>query len=916
MERTTRRHTSICCYLIKLKFLLSLLVLCSAANAAKIKEIQTIEGISEYSLDNGLQILLFPDESKDTITVNITYQVGSKHENYGETGMAHLLEHLLFKGSKKHKNITKEMTDHGAQANGTTWYERTNYYETFKATEENLNWALSMEADRMVNSFVAQKDLDSEMTVVRNEFERGENSPVQILIQRIYSSAFDWHNYGNSTIGARSDIENVKIENLRNFYKKYYQPDNATLTIAGKIDKDKTLKLVKKYFGKIKKPSRTLPEFYTVDQVQDGERSITLRRVGGEQVVAAAYKIPSGIHEDFAALDILSSILGDSPTGRLHKNLTEKQLATVTWAWPNQQKEPGLLYFNATVDANTDIEKSTSALLETLENIAQKPITNKEVERAKRKTLKQIELAFNDSQKISINLSEWIGIGDWRMLFINRDRIEKVTAEDVQRVAKKYLISSNRTLGQFLPTKEPERAIITQAPNIEELVEGYKGKKVISQGEAFDATLENISKREIRNKQGGIKISAVPIKTRGESVFINIRVGLGNENSLQNKSSVHELTAAMLLRGNKRLSREDLQDEFDSLKAQGGIGHNAQSITASYETTRENLPKVIALIHEVLTTASFPEKEFNLLKAQKLSKLSSDSTDPQALAFNKLLSNLNTYPVGHMYHAETFDEYRQALESTTLEDVKSFYKENFGSMNIQVGVAGDFDYKNINQQIFDQFSDWKSQIKYKREKELFQDVELFNEKIETPDKKNSFFVAARNLDLTHKHEDAPALYVITRMLGGGFLNSRLASRIRQKDGLSYGVGAFLRLDRFNENGRFFAYAISAPQNTEKVEKAFKEEMQRAYDEGFTQQELSSSIEGLLDQAKITRSDNRVLAQTLRSFYNDEFTFIQEKEIQDKIRQLTVEDVNRVMRKYLSPKTMSIVKAGDFASLKE
>lgn len=915
MERTMGCHTSIYSYLVRLSFLLLLLPVSSFVSAGKIKEIRTIEGISEYSLDNGLQLLLFPDESKDTITVNITYRVGSKHENYGETGMAHLLEHLLFKGSKKHKDISKEMTAHGAQANGTTWLERTNYYETFKATDENLNWALSLEADRMVNSFVAQKDLDSEMTVVRNEFERGENVPSQILIQRIYSSAFDWHNYGNSTIGARSDIENVKIENLKNFYKKYYQPDNATLTIAGKIDKDKTLKLVNKYFSKIKKPKRTLPDFYTVDQVQDGERSITLRRVGGEQVVAAAYRIPSGLHQDFAAIDILASILGDSPTGRLHKNLTEKQLATVTWAWPNQQKEPGLLYFNATVDSDTDIKQSTTALLNTLEDIAQTPITEKEVERAKRKALKQIELGFNDSQIISINLSEWIGIGDWRMLFINRDRIEKVTTEDVQRVAKQYLIPSNRTLGQFLPTKTPQRAVISQAPNVSDLVDGYKGKKVIAQGEAFDATLENISKREIRAQKDGIKISSVPIKTRGESVFLNVRIGLGNETSLMNKSAIHELTATMLLRGNKRFTREALQDEFDKLKAQGSIHYDPQSIQASYETTRENLPQVIDLIHEILTTANFPQKEFDLLKTQKLSKLSSDSTDPQALAFNTLLSKLNTYPTGHMYNAETFDEYRQALQATTLDDLKNFYQQHMGNMDIQIGIAGDFDHKVVSRQIFDKFSKWKSQIEYARVNTRYQDVKVFSEVIETPDKKNSFFVAARNLNMTHQHKDAPALYVITRMLGGGFLNSRLASRIRQKDGLSYGVGSFLQLDRVNKNGRFFTYAISAPQNTEKVQKAFEEEMQRAYDKGFSQEELTSSIDGLLDGAKVTRSNNGVLAQTLRDFYNDEFTFIEEKEIQDKIRKLIVEDVNRVMRKYLSPNTMSIVKAGDFANLK-
>ncbi|NNG17418.1 MAG: insulinase family protein, partial [Gemmatimonadales bacterium] len=169
----------------------------------------TVEGITEHTLPNGLQVLLFPDASKPTATVNITYFVGSRHEAYGETGMAHLLEHLLFKGSTKHPDIPQELTEHGSRPNGTTWYDRTNYFETFSATDENLEWALDLEADRMVNSFISVDDLESEMTVVRNEFEMGENSPFGVLMERTFSTAFLWHNYGQSTIGARSDIENV-----------------------------------------------------------------------------------------------------------------------------------------------------------------------------------------------------------------------------------------------------------------------------------------------------------------------------------------------------------------------------------------------------------------------------------------------------------------------------------------------------------------------------------------------------------------------------------------------------------------------------------------------------------------------------------------------------------------------------------
>ncbi|HYP81169.1 MAG TPA: pitrilysin family protein, partial [Steroidobacteraceae bacterium] len=292
-----------------------------AAVPATPVKVTEVEGITEYRLANGLRVLLFPDQSKPTITVNMTYLVGSRHENYGETGMAHLLEHMLFKGTKNRPEIGKEFNSHGARFNGTTSLDRTNYYELFQSSDENLDWALGMEADRMVNSLVARKDLDTEMTVVRNEYERGENSPTSVLFKRLQSIAYDWHNYGNSTIGNRSDIENVDITHLQAFYRTYYQPDNAVLLVAGKFDAARALQLVGKYFGAIPKPTRALPVLWTVEPVQDGERSFTVRRVGDLEVVMLAYKVPSALQPDVQALDYAGFALADTPSGRLHKAL-------------------------------------------------------------------------------------------------------------------------------------------------------------------------------------------------------------------------------------------------------------------------------------------------------------------------------------------------------------------------------------------------------------------------------------------------------------------------------------------------------------------------------------------------------------------------------------------------------------------
>ncbi|MDQ6635681.1 MAG: insulinase family protein, partial [Gemmatimonadota bacterium] len=327
----------------------------AAPRAAAATKLSSVEGITEYSLPNGLRVLLFPDASKPTVTVNITYLVGSRHEGYGETGMAHLLEHMVFKGTPKHRNIPQELTTHGSRPNGTTWVDRTNYFETVPATDENLAWALDLESDRMVNSYIAKKDLESEFSVVRNEFESGENNPEGVLEERISSTAYLWHGYGRSTIGSKDDIENVPIDRLQAFYHRYYQPDNAVLVVAGKFEPAVTLRQIEQKFGTIPRPARSLErgnllyKTYTVEPTQDGERFVTLRRVGDAPVVMAAYHIPAGSHPDFAAVEVLARVLGEPSSGRLTKALVDTKLAAEATAYAYQFREPALLFARATL---------------------------------------------------------------------------------------------------------------------------------------------------------------------------------------------------------------------------------------------------------------------------------------------------------------------------------------------------------------------------------------------------------------------------------------------------------------------------------------------------------------------------------------------------------------------------------------
>ena len=570
------------------------------------EKVTSIEGITEYKLANGLRVLVFPDPSKSTITVNMTYLVGSRQEGSGERGMAHLLEHMVFKGSPRHRNIPQELTEHGARPNGTTSYDRTNYFETFQATDENLKWALDLESDRMVNSFIKKEDWDTEYTVVRNEFEASENNPIGVLLQRAESAAYLWHPYGRSVIGNRSDIENVPIDRLQTFYKKFYQPDDAVLTVSGKIEDAKLLPLIDQYFGPIPAPSRKLEITYTVEPVQDGERDVTLRRVGDIQALLAVYHVPAGSDPDFAAISVLNGLLTDNPSGRLYKALVDNKKAAETVGLAQQLYDPGTLIFGAILNKQDSVQDARKVMLDTLANVVKEPPSKEEVDRARTRLLTNIDLQLRNSETIGLTMSDWISKGDWRLLYLNRDRLRKVTPDDVQRVAAAYLKSSNMTLATFIPDPRPDRAEIPARPDIAAMLKDYKGDAAMAQGEAFDPSPANIEARLQRLRlPSGMKVSLLAKQTRGKTVNATIRLHFGTVDRLKDRDIADMLALQTLIRGTQKKNRQQIQDEWDRLQARVNIGGGAAA-TVIISTVRDNLPAVLRLVAEILREPAFP----------------------------------------------------------------------------------------------------------------------------------------------------------------------------------------------------------------------------------------------------------------------------------------------------------------------
>ncbi|TWB43915.1 M16 family metallopeptidase [Nitrospirillum pindoramense] len=878
-------------------------------------QVASVEGITEYRLANGLRVVLFPSEAKSTVTVNVVYRVGSRMESYGETGMAHLLEHLMFKGTPSHQSIPQETQKRGFQNNATTAEDRTNYYETFDARQDYLDWALALEADRMVNSFIARKDLDSEMTVVRNEMEMRENNPVGILMERMHSTAYLWHHYGHSTIGARSDVENVDIGHLQAFYHRYYRPDNATLVIAGKFDPAKALASVQAAFGPLKNPDEALPREYTVEPAQDGERSVTLRRVGDTGYEGLAYHIPAATHPDSAALSILAFVLGNTPSGRLHKALVEQKLATGVSASAEKHVDPGLALTLAEVPKGGDAAKVLSVMTEVVEGVHDHPITEEEVDRAKTRILKNYDQLMDNPNGVALSLTDPIAQGDWRLLFVGRDRIAAVTTADVQRVAETYFRQANRTVGHFIPTATPERVDIPTAPAVATLVDGYKGRAAAVADAVFDTSSANIDAHTQRlDLPDGGKLALLAKPARGQAVNLVVRLRFGDDASLTGKDAASEAVANMLLKGTAKHDRQQISDLLDKLKANLAISSGTQQATVAVRTDRAHIADVLALVGEVLREPSFPADEFEQWRAATIADLESSRTDPQSLASNAFSRAFDTTQPDHPGHIDTIDDWIAKIKALKLDEVKAFHQAFYGARAAQVAVVGDFDAATMPQLVQSALGGFVAPQTFTRIADTPSQVAGLDQVIQTPDKANGILLAGLPLALNEDDPDYPALLMANRILGGSTLHSRLGDRVRQKEGLSYGAGSALSAGAIDKVGRLTLQAIAAPQNVAKVKTAFGEELTRLVNDGVTDQELAEAKSGFLDQFRMGRTEDARLASLLAGNLYLGRTMAWSAEMEAKVAAVTPAQISQALRARIDPAKLSYFRAGDFAKV--
>jgi len=878
-----------------------------------------LAGITEYDYPNGLRVLLLPDSSSTKVSVNMVYLVGSRFEGYGETGMAHLLEHMNFILSKDGRSIKKELTDHGAAWNGTTDYDRTNYFETVNASDENLKWALGLEATRMVNMRIEKQLLDTEMTVVRNEFEMGENNAARILDERVLATAYLWHNYGKSVIGSLADIEKVPIDRLAAFYQKYYQPDNAVLIVGGQIDPAKTLAMVADSLGTIPRPTRKLDATYTTEPAQDGERTVELRRVGNGQNLIMAYHGPSMANPDSAALEVLGGIMnGPGGTGRLYKALVDNKKAMSVSMGNQELHDPGVIELSARLSNEQNLGDVKKTMLETIAGVITEPPTQEEVDRAKIRTIQAMDREMANSQQMAVNvLTETVADGDWRLIFTNYQEIKSVTPEDVVRVAKLYFKDSNRTVGMFIPDAAPDRTTVPDAPPMDKLLTEFKPNITMAEGEVLDPTPAAVEKRIVRTTlPGGLKLALLPKATRGNLVDLNMSLRFGDEKSLTGKNATAQLTAALLMRGTKTKSRQQLQDAIQKLNATvnvGGGGRGAGAglagVGGSIRTISDNLIPAMQLMAEILQQPAFPEADFEQIRQQEITALERGKTEPTTLAAEALQANLSPFPRSDVRHVRTIDEQIEDLKKVTLDDVKSFYQQFYGASHGDIVAVGPLKTDDVQKAVGELFGSWKSKSPYTRIDSKYLKVTPIDKKIETPDKENAQFYAGVRIQMRDTDPDYAAMVMANYMMGGD-ITARWPDRIRNREGLSYGASSAFSAPAEGDAAILSATIISNPKNSPKVEASFRDELRKTLADGFTQKELDTAKTAIRDARVLGRSGDTAILGLIMLRAEVDRTLDWDTQMDQKLAALTLAQVNDAFRKHVT-NDVSVVQAGDF-----
>ncbi|WP_414661380.1 M16 family metallopeptidase [Horticoccus sp. 23ND18S-11] len=895
--------------------------------------VQQSGAIAEYKLAaNDLNVLLLEDHSAPVLTFMVTYRVGSRNEVTGTTGATHLLEHLMFKGSKNfHPGIGKGfdtlMDSIGGINNATTWLDRTNYYENLPS--DHLELAVQLEADRMRNLLLREEDRQPEMTVVRNEFERDENDPASALDKEVGAVAFIAHPYHHPTIGWRSDIEKVTIEKLREFYDTFYWPNNATITVIGDFKPATALQLIKQYFGAIPRSPHPIPQVYTVEPAQTGARRVTVRRPGEVGVVQIAFKVPRALHADHPALEVLASVLSDGKTSRLYRALIDPNLAISADASKGFFHDDTLFNASVTLAPSVTHEQAEKTLLAEIEKVKKDGVAPAEVERAINKLLAGLAYRRDGSFAIAGQINESIAVGDWTYYYRLLEQLRTVTAADVQRVAKAYLNEAQSTTGWFIPQEEspgsagvPPAGASKRADTLTSAANGphyYRdpaaprtgtplardagpvtaGSGAVASGETKIAA--NVRRRNVAG------VDVVTLKTSIQDV-VTLRgvVGAGDVFNPPGNSAIADLTAGMLDKGTTKRDKFAVAALLEQAGATVSFSTSSHTLNFSGKTLRKDLSLVLGLIAEQLRTPRFDPEEFAKLKKQMIGrhKRQMEDTDYRAGgAFARAV-----FPAGHPNRPPTDEKYLADIEAATLEQLQAFHAANYGPAMAQLVAVGDVDDAVIDRTLGEALAGWKGGRTLPVAAKAGAPVAARIERVQMPGKTSVSIVIGQPSGLQYKDSNYQSLNMATAVLGSGFFSARLLDIIRNREGLTYGIGASLGSDTYAD-GAWSIQATFAPELLEKGLASTVRELRRFHAEGLSAAELATFKTTLTGSYKVALSTTGGMAGALLNALQRGYDATWLDEYPRRLQALTLAEVNAAIKTFVRPDTMITLMAG-------
>jgi len=856
-------------------------------------------GIKEYTMtSNGLRVLLKQDNTAPVATFMVTYEVGSRNEAIGYTGSTHLLEHLMFKGSrkfntKKGNSVFQTLQSLGARMNATTWLDRTNYFAVLPS--EHLETLIEIEADRMRNAYIKEEDRQSEMTVVRNEFERGQNSPSGVLDENIWATAYQAHPYHHSTIGWKEDIENVSIERLREFYDTFYWPNNATAIAIGDFTEKDALSMIKKHFGKIRKSTKPIPEVYTAEPKQEGIRTITLKRAGQQGIVGVAHKTPAATHPDAPAFMVLSSILSSGKNSRFYKNITDKGLTTSVYIWDSLFRDPGLFTVYANLSPDVDHKTVEKAVVDEYEKIKKDGVSDEEVKNAQTQLIASMKFRQDGSYAIASGLNEAIASGDWTLYTTYNKKIDTVTKEDVQRIVKEYFKEDLSTIGYFIPLGAggQNKKLATKAKDLENM----KLKHYSEEEELLSSKVVDTEPVE------GVRLLTLK---RGSGVVTLTGSMLGGDIYASENARTADMVAAMLDQGTTNMTKFEISAQLESAGARLGFFNGQARVGFSGKFLSEDTKMVFDLLADQLKNPLFAEEDLNKAKKRQIANYKRSKESTRGNATNNMLKAF--YGTGHQNSPTDPDKAIEEIKKITPKNLKDFHSKNYGAGTMVIVAVGDVDHNSLESLIKEGFEGWKkSPLQEKKEAGTANKV---SDKVYVTmqDKTSTDFLVGTALGIDRYHPDYLPLYVATHTLGGNF-SARLMQTVRVKEGLTYGINSSMRGFGNGNDGYWMVGGTFSPKLLSKGESSTLREIKKWSEEGITQKELDITKSTLTGGFQVGFDSTGGLAGGILDaiIVHGDLTYLDS--YPERIKAITLDEANTAISKYIFFDDLYQVAAG-------